>query len=98
MSKLASIFLVEAEAVGIYVHYFDITLIPAIVFIFNAEHMKVDFGTQDHTKWIGAFAIRQDFIDLVEVIYRGAMKGKYIVDSPIPKDRTPAYNILFGGV
>lgn len=145
VSKFASIGLIDADAPQIqsYIKYFDISLIPATIFFFNAHHMKMDSGycartkvfffmnvlllgpkfyfrggncqvhpvdsfksafyscghhrtpwspffashensnvwymttpfwecvsfdrTPDHTKWIGAFHSKQDFIDVVEV-------------------------------
>ncbi|KAK9996033.1 hypothetical protein SO802_020719 [Lithocarpus litseifolius] len=57
VSKFASVALVDNDSneIQVYVKYFDITFIPSIVFFFNAHHMKMDFGTADHTKWVGAF-------------------------------------------
>ncbi|GJN27948.1 hypothetical protein PR202_gb16016 [Eleusine coracana subsp. coracana] len=46
ISKFAMVALVdmESEEIQVYIDYFDITLVPATIFFFNAHHMKMDSG------------------------------------------------------
>ncbi|KAL2488091.1 mRNA splicing factor [Forsythia ovata] len=100
VSKFATVALVDIDSdeIQIYLKYFDITLIPSVIFFFNAHHMKMDSGSADHTKWIATFQRKQDFIDVVEAIYRGAMKGKLIVSCPLPPERVPKFQLLYKDV
>ncbi|XP_060668819.1 uncharacterized protein LOC112488968 [Ziziphus jujuba] len=50
--------------------------------------------TADHTKWVGAFHQKQDFIDVVEAIFKGAMTRKLIVNCFLPPERIPKYQLL----
>ena len=58
-------------------------------------HTQTANRTADHTKFFGSFKSSQDFVDVVEVLYRGAMKGKLMVSSPLEPSSVPKYSLLY---
>lgn len=53
-----------------------------IMFFYRNKHMMCDFGTGNNNKLNFPISNKQDLIDIIETIYRGAKKGKGLVISP----------------
>lgn len=53
-----------------------------IMFFFRNKHIMCDFGTGDNNKLKWVLEDKQELIDIIETIYRGAKKGRGLVVSP----------------
>ncbi len=53
-----------------------------VMFFFRNKHIMIDLGTGNNNKINWAMNNKQEFIDIVEVVYRGARKGRGLVVSP----------------
>ncbi|KDD73938.1 DIM1 mitosis protein [Helicosporidium sp. ATCC 50920] len=60
-----------------------------VMFFFRNKHIMIDLGTGNNNKINWAMTDKQEFIDIVEVVYRGARKGRGLVVSP--KDYSTKY-------
>ena len=60
-----------------------------VMFFFRNKHIMVDFGTGNNNKINWALTDTQEFIDVCEVVFRGARKGRGLVVSP--KDYSTKY-------
>ncbi|GFY67962.1 thioredoxin-like protein 4B [Trichonephila inaurata madagascariensis] len=96
LSRMATIATCNVDDVPEYVDYFEISHIPSTVYFFNTHHIKIESGMPDNAKYIGPFENKQDFIDLVEVVYRAAMRGKRYVDA-LSKPRVNLSELMFTG-
>lgn len=54
----------------------------SILFFFRNKHMMCDFGTGNNNKLNWVLEDKQELIDIIETIYRGAKKGRGLVVSP----------------
>lgn len=56
---------------------------PCTVMIFwRNKHMQIDLGTGNNNKINWALDTKQELLDILEVVYKGARKGKGLVVSP----------------
>ncbi|EPS36112.1 hypothetical protein H072_10495 [Dactylellina haptotyla CBS 200.50] len=53
-----------------------------VMFFFRNKHMMCDFGTGNNNKLNWVLEDKQEMIDIIEEIYRGAKKGRGLVISP----------------
>lgn len=53
-----------------------------VMFFFRNKHIMIDLGTGNNNKINWAMTDKQEFIDIVETVYRGARKGRGLVVSP----------------
>lgn len=56
---------------------------PCTIMIFwRNKHMQIDLGTGNNNKINWALDDKQELLDILEVVYKGARKGKGLVVSP----------------
>jgi U5 snRNP protein, DIM1 family len=60
-----------------------------LMFFFRNKHMMCDFGTGNNNKLNWVLEDKQELIDIIETIYKGAKKGRGLVVSP--KDYSTRY-------
>ncbi|KAF5185183.1 Thioredoxin-like protein 4a [Thalictrum thalictroides] len=60
-----------------------------VMFFFRNKHILIDLGTGNNNKINWALTDKQEFIDIVETVFRGAKKGRGLVISP--KDYSTKY-------
>eukprot|EP00882_Tetradesmus_deserticola_P007109 GHRQ01007484.1.p1 GENE.GHRQ01007484.1~~GHRQ01007484.1.p1 ORF type:complete len:143 (+),score=75.60 GHRQ01007484.1:130-558(+) len=89
MKNFAVIFLVDIGAVPDFNTMYELYDPCTIMFFFRNKHIMVDLGTGNNNKINWAMNDKQEFVDIVETVYRGARKGRGLVVSP--KDYSTKY-------
>nr|VWO97737.1 Peptidyl-prolyl cis-trans isomerase (PPIase) (EC [Ganoderma boninense] len=60
-----------------------------VMFFYRNKHIMIDLGTGNNNKINWAMDNKQELIDIIETVYRGASKGRGLVVSP--KDYSTRY-------
>ena len=89
MKNWCVIYLVDITDVPDFNGMYELYDPCTVMFFFRNKHVMVDFGTGNNNKINWALTDTQEFIDVCEVVFRGARKGRGLVVSP--KDYSTKY-------
>lgn len=89
IKNFAVIYLVDIAQVPDFNTMYELYDPCTVMFFYRNKHIMVDLGTGNNNKIDWAIEDDQEMIDIVEVVFRGARKGKGLVMSP--KDYSTKY-------
>jgi len=75
LKKFVVIYAVDITEVPYFNKMYELVDPCTVMFFHRNRHIGVDFGTGNHNKLNFLLKTKQEFIDLCEIIYRGASKG-----------------------
>jgi DIM1 family U5 snRNP protein len=82
VKNFAVIYLVDIDEVPDFNGMYEIFDASTMMFFYRNKHIMVDLGTGDNNKINWAMTDKQELIDIIEIVYRGARKGRGLVISP----------------
>jgi DIM1 family U5 snRNP protein len=89
VKNFAVIYLCDIDEVPDFKSMYELYDPMTIMFFFRNKHILVDFGTGNNNKMTHYVGDKQEVIDIIETVYRGAKKGRGLVVSP--KDYSTRY-------
>lgn len=89
VKNFAVIYVCDLDQVPDFNQMYELYDPMTIMFFFRNKHMMCDFGTGNNNKLNWVLEDKQELIDIIETIYRGAKKGRGLVVSP--KDYSTRY-------
>jgi DIM1 family U5 snRNP protein len=82
VSQYAAIYTCDTTVVTDFNEMYELFDPMCVMFFHRNKHMLCDFGTGNNNKMDFVVQDKQELIDIIECIYRGASKGKGLVMSP----------------
>eukprot|EP01083_Nonionella_stella_P014795 41433_1 len=89
VSKFAVIYLVDNTKIPDFNTMYELYDPCTIMFFYRNKHIMVDLGTGNNNKINFLMNEKQELVDIIECVYRGAKKGRGLVISP--KDYSTKY-------
>ncbi|KAG6515505.1 hypothetical protein ZIOFF_025928 [Zingiber officinale] len=89
IKNFAVIYLVDITEVPDFNTMYELYDPSTVMFFFRNKHIMIDLGTGNNNKINWAMKDKQEFIDIIETVYRGARKGRGLVIAP--KDYSTKY-------
>lgn len=89
VKNFAVIYLCDLDQVPDFKQMYELYDTCTIMFFFRNKHMMCDFGTGNNNKLNWVLEDKQEIIDILETVYKGAKKGRGLVVSP--KDYSTRY-------
>lgn len=80
--RYAVIYVVDLTEVPDFTEMYELYDKCTTMIFFRNKHMLIDLGTGNNNKINWALEEKQELLDLLEVVYKGAHKGKGLVVSP----------------
>lgn len=80
--NFAVIYLCDIDEVSDFDEMYELTDPMTVMFFYHNKHMMCDFGTGNNNKLNFIVDDKQEMIDILETIFRGARKNKGLVVSP----------------
>ncbi|KAJ9643724.1 mitosis protein dim1 [Exophiala oligosperma] len=89
VKNFAVIYVCDIDQVPDFNQMYELYDPVTLMFFFRNKHMMCDFGTGNNNKLNWVLEDKQELIDILETIYKGAKKGRGLVVSP--KDYSTRY-------
>ncbi|CAB0038198.1 unnamed protein product [Trichogramma brassicae] len=76
VQNFAVIYLVDLDIVGDFTAMYELYDPCTVMFFFRNRHIMIDLGTGNNNKINWALEDKQEMIDILETVYKGARKGR----------------------
>ncbi|KYK59257.1 mRNA splicing factor, thioredoxin-like U5 snRNP [Drechmeria coniospora] len=86
VKSFAVIYVCDIDQVPDFNQMYELYDACTIMFFYRNKHIMCDFGTGNNNKLNWVLEDKQELIDIIETIYRGAKKGRGLVVSPKDTD------------